>query len=151
MIEIEVTNQQSVLPVDESRLIAAAEEIVRRSRLAAATISLAVLDDRAIHELNRRHLAHDYATDVLSFVFARDESHVEGEVIVSAEMAVEQAGRFASWPAADELLLYVVHGLLHLVGFDDTMPETREEMRRQEREVLAALGITLPEETAPDA
>lgn len=149
MIEIEVTNLQSALAVDESRLTAAAEEIVRRGRLSRATISLAVVDNTTIHELNRRHLEHDFATDVLSFSFSCDSDRIEGEVIVSADMAVERADSLASWSARDELLLYVVHGVLHLVGFDDATPDAQQEMRRQEREVLASLGVTLPEGAAP--
>ena len=45
------------------------------------------------------------------------------------------------WAAEDELLLYLIHGMLHLVGVDDATPKQREEMRRREAECLAAFGL----------
>jgi probable rRNA maturation factor len=59
-------------------------------------------------------------------------------------MAKERAGEFC-WTPREELLLYVVHGILHLVGFDDITPEDRTDMRQKEKEYLAAIGITVPE------
>jgi probable rRNA maturation factor len=61
-------------------------------------------------------------------------------VIVSAETAELTAGWYG-WTAEDELLLYVIHGTLHLVGYDDTTPETQIEMRERERACLACFGV----------
>jgi len=140
MIAIEIANQQSTLPLDEERLRQAVEMILADAHVAQATISLAVVDDPTIHQLNREYLQHDYATDVLSFLLERDEQSLEGEIIVSADTAAECAAPFG-WSAEDELLLYVVHGTLHLVGYDDTRPDLRREMRRRERTCLARFGL----------
>jgi probable rRNA maturation factor len=104
---------------------------------------VAILSDDAIQDLNRRHLDHDYATDCLSFVLEQRLHHLEGEIAVSAETAQREAARLG-WPAADELLLYVVHAMLHLVGEDDTTPSGAAAMRRREREVLEAFGLVPP-------
>ena len=77
---------------------------------------------------------------VLSFVLERTDSHLEGEVIVSAETAVRAALQY-SWTAADALLLYVTHGLLHLGGYDDQAPSDRALMRARERHYLAQFGL----------
>ena len=61
---------------------------------------------------------------------------LEGELIVSTETALREAAAHG-WTPADELLLYVVHGLLHLCGYDDLTDEARPVMRAREREVLA--------------
>ena len=61
---------------------------------------------------------HDWPTDVLSFVLDDDDGHLEGEVIISADTAAAAAAE-VGWPAAAEQLLYVIHGMLHLVGYRD--------------------------------
>ncbi len=104
-----------------------------------ATISIALVDDVAMRELNRRYLNHDYHTDVLSFLLDETDGHLEGEVIVSAAMAIERAAEF-KWTAVDELLLYVIHGTLHLTGYDDHSDVDRGRMRRKEMHYLQELG-----------
>jgi probable rRNA maturation factor len=101
------------------------------------TVSLVVLDDRAIRRLNRRFLGHDYATDVLSFNLQPGTGNPEpgtpyGEVYVSASTARREARR-RGIPPAEELLRYAIHGLLHLFGHDDHRPADRRRMwSRQE-------------------
>jgi probable rRNA maturation factor len=141
MIQIEFRNEQHALPVDERRLHEAIELVLRRAGVTWAEISVAVVDDPAIHELNRRFLAHDEPTDVLSFVLEQAEGTLEGEIIVSADTAASTASRYG-WAAQDELLLYVIHGALHLVGYDDLNPTAKSEMRRQERACLSHFGLT---------
>src|SRR5438552_10233931 len=89
--DISLTNQQSRNAVEKRRLVDAARAVLRDSRFLSAAISLAVVDDATIHELNRRHLNHDWPTDVLSFVLNESESHLEGEVIISADTAAAAA------------------------------------------------------------
>ena len=106
----------------------------------AGEISIAIVDDPTIHDLNSRWLEHDEPTDVLSFVLEESEGYREGEIIVSADTALARAAEFG-WIAASELLLYVVHGALHLAGYDDKQPADRERMRERERFYLSQLGI----------
>jgi probable rRNA maturation factor len=123
-----------------ARVRQAVETVLREAGLRQASVSVAIVDDPTIHDLNRRFLQHDYATDVLSFLLDHDDDSLDGEVIVSADTAADTAARLGC-PAEDELLLYVVHGTLHLAGYDDLEPKPRAIMRRREREVLAQLGI----------
>lgn len=141
MIQIDFRNEQHTLPVDEPRLRDAIELVLRQAKIVQAEISVAIIDDPSMHELNRRYLNHDEPTDVLSFVLESDEGALEGEIIVSADTAASTAIRFG-WAAEDELLLYVIHGALHLVGYDDLDPAAKSEMRRQERVCLAHFGLT---------
>lgn len=140
MIEIEVADRQTVLEIDQQRLTEAVRWILDEESIDRAEISLAIVDDATIHDLNRRYLNHDYATDVLSFVLDREGGSLEGEVITSAETATSSAAEFG-WSAADELLLYVIHGTLHLVGYLDETPGEKAEMRSRERECLARFGL----------
>ncbi len=140
MITIHVTNQQTKLPIDESRLKRAVRRILEEAPIDEAQISLAVVDDPTIRRLNREFLNRDHATDVLSFELERSGRSLEAEVIVSADTARATASRFG-WSAADELLLYVIHGTLHLVGCDDQTPEDLARMRDRERAHLARFGL----------
>jgi probable rRNA maturation factor len=128
---IEISDEQSILVLDHRRLVDAIERVLRGEAVGEADISLAIIDDARIRELNARYLNHDYATDVLSFLLDSGPGYVEGEIIVSAEMAVARSAEFG-WSAADELLLYVVHGTLHLVGYDDHELDDRAKMRARE-------------------
>ncbi len=149
MLNIELSNEQDALAFDEDRLKRAAEEILREAGFAAGSLSIAIVDDPTMHQLNRQFLAHDYPTDVLSFLLEQEGTRLEGEVIASAETALRTAQQLG-WPADDELLLYVVHGTLHLVGHDDSSDELRATMRAAERRCLASFGLELRDGPAAD-
>jgi probable rRNA maturation factor len=140
MHQIAVSSDCDAYEADAERLTAAVELVLRQAGVERATISVAIVDDATIHELNRRFLEHDYPTDVLSFVLDRDEQSLDGEIVASADTAARVASQLGVTPA-DELLLYVVHGALHLVGYDDQDDESEATMRRREREVLSELGV----------
>ena len=139
MIDIEFTDRQSTLSVNAQRLQQAARTVLQDHGPDTVRLSIAVVDNATIHELNRRFLEHDYPTDVLSFTLEQQQDQLEGEVVVSADMAVKQAGEYGV-PPEDELLLYVIHGVLHLVGFDDKSPELSEQMRSAEQRYLEQFG-----------
>jgi probable rRNA maturation factor len=134
--EVLLSNGQSQHAVDEDQLVAAARAVLRDSDFSSAMISLAVVDDPTIHDLNRQFLNHDWPTDVLSFALQDDGSHLEGEVIISADTAAAAAAELGCTPAAEQLL-YVVHGMLHLVGYRDKTPEDGQQMRIAEARYLS--------------
>ena len=140
LIKIELTNQQDQHPVDEERLIEAVRSVLQEEGVKCAEISIAVVDDQTIHELNVQYLNHDYPTDVLSFVLQREEDYVDGELVVSADTAATQSVRYG-WQAANELLLYVIHGSLHLVGYQDGSETEAAAMRSREDYFLAQHGL----------
>jgi probable rRNA maturation factor len=142
MLQISIANEQSRLEVDTVRLRDAVRNVLQAERIEDAEISIAVVDDPTMHELNLKYLQHDYATDVLSFRFDEDEdSPVDGEIIVSVDTAEREAKEYG-WRTEDELLLYVIHGALHIVGYDDQELEDRKEMREAEARHLAAMGLS---------
>jgi probable rRNA maturation factor len=140
---VEIANQPADHPVDEERIRQAVRDVLRAEKIAAAEVSVAIVDDPTIQALNARHLGHDWPTDVISFLLDRRGDHLEGEVVVSIDTARAVAAELA-WPAEDELLLYVVHGALHLVGYGDDSDAARARMRQAERRHLAAFGLEPP-------
>jgi probable rRNA maturation factor len=140
-IQIEITDAQNFLPIDPAAMVDLARRVLVDEGVVRASISIAFVDDAAIHEINLRHLAHDWPTDVITFRLSDfEDGCLEAELVVSAQMARSTADESGADPG-DELTLYVVHGLLHLCGHDDITPELAARMRSREAEVLAKLGI----------
>ncbi|MEE3372536.1 MAG: rRNA maturation RNase YbeY [Planctomycetota bacterium] len=133
-LTVELTATLNTTP--DHRLSEAARLIMADFEIRAGTVSLAIVDDDTIHELNRRYLGHDYSTDVLSFVYQQESNRIDGEVIASAETAARVAAQYGG-SLCDELLLYIIHGTLHLVGLDDQNEEDRATMRQYESKYLS--------------
>jgi len=124
----------------DGRFEQAAQWIAEQFELRRLYCSLAIVDDPTMRELNAERLGHDWSTDVISFEIDATDDEVEGEVIASAETALRTCTA-AGWSAGDELLLYVVHGLLHVVGLDDIDEQARQQMRAMEQACLLAVGV----------
>ncbi len=135
MIAIHITNRQKTLKIDRRRIRQAVTAIVRDAGILQATISVAVVDDATIAALHEEFLDDPQPTDVLSFLLDGSEGSLEGEVVASADTARRCAPQYSATPE-EELLRYVIHGTLHLVGYDDATPRQRTTMRRKERVYL---------------
>jgi probable rRNA maturation factor len=144
-IEIEISDGQShLLGLDRPRLAAIARRVLEAEGIARAEVSIALVDDATIREVHRRHLDHDTATDVISFVLSEPgDDRLSGELVISAETAVEMARRDGI-EGFTEVTLYVIHGLLHLVGLDDLTTDGAAAMRRREANHLATEGLSHP-------
>jgi len=140
-----VTRDPGLLEVTARTAIAlpdGLEAAVRRALEAidlSAGLSLVLVDDAEIRGLNARFLDHDWATDVLAFPY--DDAppdapdRIVGEVVVSVETAAREAA-VRGLPLSRELLLYVVHGCLHLQGMEDATDEGRAAMAAAAERVL---------------
>ena len=140
MLRIEICNEHA-FPLDEPRLKKAVRAVLQDAGFNNGEISIAIVDDAEMHALNRKYLDHDYPTDVLSFVLDEEDGRLDGEIIVSSDYAAREAELYG-WTANDEILLYVIHGSLHLVGHDDVAPEKKQDMRERERHYLGLFGLT---------
>jgi len=140
-IVVEISNTQGFLDVDAESLTGLVEGVLRDEGIERAAISVALVDNATIRRLNQKHLAHDWPTDVISFTLsAAGEPELVGELVVSTEMAAATAKEVSAEPAA-ELALYVVHGLLHLCGYDDLTESDTHEMRARESTHLRRHGL----------
>lgn len=105
-------------------------------------ISVVLCDDPFIQNLNLRWRGLDKPTDVLSFA-QEDDPHLLGDIVISLPTAAHQAER-AGWPFSSETAMLAVHGLLHLIGYDDQTLAGAQEMQRKTIQTLHACGIALP-------
>ena len=133
-------NTQSVVDILDDSVVALAEFVLREEQSPEKEVSLLFVDDRSISELNAKHLGKNQPTDVLAFPMAQpgdaeSPQGILGDVVVSAERAVQYA-KENELRVEEELSLYLVHGLLHLLGYDDTEPGKNRKMRQREQELL---------------
>jgi probable rRNA maturation factor len=141
MLKVKVASPQEVVSLDRGRLREIAKAVLEGEGIAAANVSLAFVDNVTIHRLNKQFLDHDEPTDVLTFPLSGPGARtLEGEIVIGAEVARAQAADRGHDEQA-ELALYVIHGLLHLCGFDDTSAPAARRMRERERHHLTRLGL----------
>lgn len=141
MIDVAIHDSQtrlSLAPADCRRLV---RDVLKAHDVRDAVISLALVDDPTIHRVNREFLQHDYPTDVVTFPYSSPGQPLHGEIIVSTDHAAKQGPRFGHTPER-EAMLYIVHGLLHLLGFDDHDPAEARRMKRRQREILDQFAPT---------
>ena len=126
----------------QTRTLEAAQVRTLVARMAAAEdvpideVSIVLADHATVLELNRRFLDHDYVTDVLSFPLGEnDGAGLTGEVYVDLDTAAERHAEFGA-SFTDEALRYVIHGVLHLMGYTDSTEEGRQAMRAKEDHYL---------------
>jgi probable rRNA maturation factor len=136
---VEISDMQSALKIDASWLASVVRHAMAHLRLPPGEVSVVLLGDAAIQSLNRRHLNHDWPTDVVTFPISEpDESAIHGEIVISTETAIREATRLGHGPAR-EVALYAIHGVLHLAGFDDHEPSGVSRMREMEREIMSGV------------
>jgi len=142
---LEILDEQDYFVADIEKIRLICEKILDDFSIQSGRLGIILVDNDTIQQYNRDFLQHDYPTDVISFPIEdrRGEGHLEAEVLACTQVAKDRAPEF-SWSSENELLLYIVHGVLHLVGFDDTTPEARTAMQQKEKEYLAHLGINVP-------
>lgn len=117
-----------------------------------ADIALVLLDEEAARAYNRDYRQKDYATNVLSFAhhegefsFAEQENVLQGDLIICPQV-VEKEAKEQNKPLADHYAHLVIHGTLHLIGFDHLEDDEATEMEGLERDLLAQIGIANPYE-----
>lgn len=140
---LSIEHDHSSLALDEETLERLVRHVVEAEGGELVHVSLVLSDHATVRELNRSYLDHDYNTDVLSFSLRADEADgsvddVEGEVYVDLDTAAERHGEFDT-SFEREAYRYVVHGVLHLLGYDDATESGRQAMRDQEDQYLDAV------------
>ncbi|MEE9295899.1 MAG: rRNA maturation RNase YbeY [Phycisphaerae bacterium] len=138
---IDVTDQYRRLPVDVPSLGKVIGQTLRRFGCQRARIDVALVDDARIERLNETYLRHPGPTDCITFSLAdRDSDGIDGQIVISCETAQREAAA-RGHDAVSEVLLYAVHGTLHLLGWDDAAPEEARRMHTVEDQVLSGCGV----------
>jgi probable rRNA maturation factor len=154
--EINISIKRNIdLPVEKTWLESIARRVLEGENVASsAEMGLLITDSRTVQRLNRIYRGEDKPTDVLAFQMAPDENRESrgsfvsppdgvrhlGEVVISYPQAVKQAQE-QGHGVTRELTLLIVHGILHLLGYDHELPEEEQMMRDKENEILSLLEL----------
>jgi len=139
MPRVSIATPQDAVPVDRNLMRNVARTVLAGEEIGDYEISLAFVDNLTIHRLNKQFLQHDEPTDVLTFPLSEGRK-LAGEIVIGAEVGLAQAQERGHDVQA-ELALYVIHGLLHLCGYDDHKAADVARMRERERHYLRELGL----------
>ncbi len=138
-MKIDIANLQDIVRVSRPAIRRAAKAALND---VLGCYSVVLVDNEQMRETNRKYLGRDDTTDVIAFPFEDaplTKDDCAGEIMVSAQLADAEA-RSRGIELEAELALYVVHGALHLAGFDDATARQAAEMHQREKEILAELG-----------
>lgn len=143
-IIIQISKDFRSIDLNTLKLKKLVKSICNRFKLTEAAISIAVIDDAQSSKLNREFLNRGHATDCLSFDLSESKTNSAKsfDLAVNGEMALREA-KLRGHSAEAELALYVTHGLLHNLGFDDSDAGRAKKMHETEDEILQQAGYGL--------
>lgn len=110
------------------------KEVCRRQLRKTGQIHYIFCNDDKILEINKKYLDHDYYTDIITFDYS-ENNVVSGDIFISLDTVRSNAAELNE-SYSKELLRIMIHGILHLCGQDDKMPDDKAEMTRKENEAL---------------
>ena len=139
---VEIANLQTHYEIKSSNIKHAVKEVLRKEGR-DARLSIVLVDNSRIKELNKQYFNSDEVTDVISFPLSNNKNSLSGEVIVSVETAVDTAGK-RNISVEGEIVLYILHGILHLLGYDDGNEGDARVMHEEESKILKTLGYNVP-------
>lgn len=134
---ISFTNQISFLFKNKIKIKQWIKDIVTREDKKLGEISYIFCDDNKILEVNKQYLSHDYFTDIITFDYV-EKDIISGDIIISIDRVKENSNSFNS-SFDDELHRVIIHGVLHLIGYNDKTDKEQQLMREKENECLLIL------------
>ena len=139
---VEIANLQKHYRIKTSKIKRAVKEVLSKEGK-DARLSIALVDNNEIKKLNEQYFESNEVTDVISFPLSDNKNLLSGEIIVSVETAVDTAGK-RNISIEGEIILYIVHGILHLLGYDDGNKRDARVMHEEESKILRELGYNVP-------
>lgn len=146
-----VQNLQRKVPISPPRIVRITRAILEYTRIKKASLTIIFVSPANIKALNRKYLQRDDITDVLAFDLGegslpslraqstQKKTRLNGDIVICADAAVCNAHLFKA-SLAHEIVLYIVHGILHLLGFNDHGTVKTRIMRKKEQEIMGYLG-----------
>ena len=141
-MNVEIANLQKYYKIKDYKIKQVVKEVLGK-KSSSAKLSFAFVDNNEIKRLNKKYFDSDDVTDVIAFPLDNHKNALNGEIVVSVETAVDTAVK-ENVDVEGEIILYVVHGLLHLLGYSDVNREDAIIMHEKESKILKALGYNMP-------
>ncbi len=143
MTDISISHDQTGSGCEDGEILDLVHRIVAREEGSVTTLSIVLAGHRVVRSLNQRFLGRDRNTDVLAFPLGDEEDTIggvlDGEIYVDVQTAAERAPEFGVTTKM-EVMRYIAHGILHLLGYSDATEEERKKMHRLENRFLYPPG-----------
>jgi len=143
-LRIIIKNLQSKVPVNSEKIVKTVQKVLSSEGIKkSGEITLCFVNDRKIKELNLKYLGKNNPTDVITFDIAEPKrpDKIFADIVISTDRAIDNAGVFHTRPLF-ELYLYVIHGVLHILGYDDKTKKDKLLMRKREANLLRILNLS---------
>lgn len=141
MVEVVVSHSRRERRVSKKAIQQIVSFVLKSEKVSAGKISIVFVDDSAIKKINTKYLGHHYSTDVITFP-VEAQPFLEAEIYINVKQARRQARQYRV-TILNELTRLIVHGVLHVVGYDDSRTNQREKMfERQEKYVRLCTTTT---------
>lgn len=138
-MSIAIANRQRVKKLDVRLLKKITAGLLDELEIADAVLEINLLGAEEMATLNETFLKHEGSTDVITFDYTGQTSKLQGEIFVCVDEAILQAKQFkTTWQS--EIIRYIVHGVLHLLGHDDSNTTVRRRMKREENLLVRKLS-----------
>ena len=136
MISIElIYDIDETADIDDDWLNTTCKNILKDNNHDTATISIILSDDKKLLQLKKKYFQQELLTDVITFNLEEDGDPIEGEIYISLNRVSENARKFRQ-EIEKELKRVIIHGILHLLGYDDQSPEEKKAMTCLENHYL---------------
>ncbi len=122
---------------DESKITTWIKSVIAENHKELTTLNFILTSDEELYRINKQYLQHDTYTDIITFPMS-EENVIEGDIFVSIDRIKDNAKNLKV-TFENELHRVLIHGVLHLIGYDDKTPELKKEMRKAEDEALEKL------------
>jgi probable rRNA maturation factor len=112
---------------------------IKKEKRSLSTLTFIFCSDRYLHSLNVTYLHHKTLTDIITFDYSTDANRIEGEIYISVERVMENAPKFKN-SFNKELHRVIIHGVLHLLGYNDKRSSEKAQIRKKEEAYLSLLN-----------
>lgn len=149
-MNVVIANRQRAKKINQSLLKKITGELFSELKISEAELGIHFVGAKEMAQVNWQYLQHEGSTDVITFDHREESSRIphpalkiHGELFLCVDDAVSQAKQFkTNWHS--ELVRYIVHGVLHLLGYDDLQPELKRKMKREENRLVRLLAKKFP-------
>ena len=139
-VTLTVSNRQKIRKINTRSLKEIAAATLANLKIQEAELGIVVVGAKEMASLNESFLGHEGPTDVITFDYSesRTPAEIRGEIFICVSEAERQSKLFGTdWQS--EVVRYVIHGILHLAGYDDLQPVARKKMKREENRLVRRL------------
>ena len=140
MKNLKVFDSQNI--INKKKIHQLVKELSHSLSFKLASLEINFISGNEIQSLNKTHLKHDYSTDIITFTYSSDKNLIDGELFISIDDAVINSKRFKV-TFSEEIGRLVIHGILHILGYDDQITSEKKIMKRMENKLLSTYKFIL--------